>query len=87
MIAPFFAAANRVLRMYDIRQTSSTRVPADTSAEVFWAAERLLDLAGAAAYSASTEAVAIREAAEYWKRYGKHPAFFPEELIEEAIKW
>ncbi|HBL7108461.1 TPA: hypothetical protein LSV79_001131 [Serratia marcescens] len=44
------------------------------------AADLLLGLAGAAAFSASKEAVSLRDAAEYWKRYGKQPDFFPETI-------
>jgi hypothetical protein len=80
MNAPFFAAANRVLRMYELRQQQITRSAPHSEGEIEWAAEMLLDVAAAAAYSASKEAVTLRDAAEYWKRYGKQPEFFPETI-------
>ncbi|WP_414483617.1 hypothetical protein [Serratia marcescens] len=81
MNAPFFAAANRVLRMYEIRQQhSSRRCPAHSPSEIEWAADRLLDLALAAGYAGSNETIKLRDAAESWKRYGKQPDFFPETI-------
>ncbi|CAI1530750.1 hypothetical protein LQ759_18880 [Serratia marcescens] len=78
--APFFAAANRVLRMYELRQQQITCRAPHSQTEIEWAADLLLGLAGAAAFSASKEAVSLRDAAEYWKRYGKQPDFFPETI-------
>ncbi|CAI2034966.1 hypothetical protein [Serratia quinivorans] len=83
--APFLAAANRVIRMYEIRQHSvlerkSRHCPAHSPSEIEWAADRLLDLALAAGYAGSTETITLRDAAEYWKRYGKQPEFFPETI-------
>ncbi|MEX3171600.1 hypothetical protein AB6864_25390 [Serratia proteamaculans] len=79
--APFLTAANRVIRMYEIRQQhSSRRCPAHSPSEIEWAADRLLDLALAAGYAGSTETITLRDAAEYWKRYGKQPEFFPETI-------
>ncbi|HBL6730461.1 TPA: hypothetical protein LSG62_003238 [Serratia liquefaciens] len=79
--APFFAAANRVIRMYEIRQQhASRRCPAHSPSEIEWAADRLLDLALAAGYASSPETITLRDAAEYWKRYGKQPDFFPETI-------
>ncbi|NGD63844.1 hypothetical protein [Serratia marcescens] len=80
MNAPFFAAANRVLRMYELRQQQITRRAPHSQTEIECAAYLLLGLAGAAAFSASKEAVSLRDAAEYWKRYGKQPEFFPETI-------
>ncbi|AVD63704.1 hypothetical protein [Serratia marcescens] len=80
MNAPFFAAANRVLRMYELRQQQITRRAPHSQTEIEWAADLLLGLAGAAAFSASKEAVSLSDAAEYWKRYGKQPDFFPETI-------
>ncbi|WP_262119926.1 hypothetical protein [Serratia ficaria] len=88
MNAPFFAAANRVLRMYEIRQQhASRRCPAHSPGEIEWAAERLLDLALAAGYAASNETIKLRDVAEHWKRYGKQPEFFPEEIDEVSPSW
>lgn len=79
--APFLTAANRVIRMYEIRQQhSSRRCPAHSPSEIEWAADRLLDLALAAGYAGSTETITLRDVAEYWKRYGKQPEFFPETI-------
>ncbi|MBN5439217.1 hypothetical protein JY545_05475 [Serratia marcescens] len=80
MNAPFYAAANRVLRMYELRQQQITRRAPHSQTEIEWPADLLLGLAGAAAFSASKEAVSLRDAAEYWKRYGKQPDFFPETI-------
>lgn len=80
MSAPFLTAANRVLRMYELRQQQVSRREPHEQSEIEWAAEMLLDIASAAAYSASNEAVTLRDAAEYWKRYGKQPEFFPETI-------
>lgn len=80
MNTPFLTAANRVLRMYELRQQQVSRREPHEQSEIEWAAEMLLDIASAAAYSASKEAVTLRDAAEYWKRYGKQPEFFPETI-------
>lgn len=83
MSQPFFASANSVIRMYGLRQErASAKAPAHSPAEIYWACEMLLDIARAAAYAASKEAVAINTAAELWRKTEKAPDFFPE--IEEA---
>lgn len=88
MNAPFYTAANRVIRMYEIRQQqASRRVPAHSQCEIEWAADRLLDLALAAGYAASNEAIKLRDVAENWKRYGKQPEFFPEVIEEVSPSW
>lgn len=79
--APFYIAANCVLNIYELRQKHGKRVcDQNTPAEIEWAAEQLNYLAGVAAYSGSKEAIAIRNAADIWKRYEKKPDLFPIEI-------
>ncbi|WP_411706351.1 hypothetical protein [Edaphovirga cremea] len=83
MHQPFFAAANRVIRMYALRQErASAKAPAHSPAEIYWACEMLLNIARAAAYAASKEEVAIRVTAALWIKTGTAPEFFSE--VEEA---
>lgn len=83
MNVPFFAAANRIIRMYALRQErASAKAPAHSPAEIYWACEMLLDIARAAAYAASKEAVAIRIAADIWSKTETAPKFFSE--VEET---
>ncbi|HDL7798390.1 TPA: hypothetical protein PXP53_001338 [Yersinia enterocolitica] len=78
-LLPFSAAANKVINMYELRQSRATqRAPAHSPAERYWAVEQLLDIAKAAAYAASPDASIIKEAAEYWQSYEKIPALFAE---------
>lgn len=86
MKQPFYEAANAVIKMYEWRQErASTKCPAHSPSEIDWAADRLLDIALAASYVSSNEAIAIRDMAEFWKR-NKHlrqtPDFFPLENTE-----
>ncbi|MBF6635584.1 hypothetical protein ITX54_02750 [Rouxiella silvae] len=79
--APFYAAANRVLLMYSMRQArASSRCPADSPAEIEWGSEQLFRLADAAAYAGSKEAKQLRDAATFWKQYSKKPELFPVEI-------
>ncbi|WP_422527638.1 hypothetical protein [Serratia fonticola] len=86
MKQPFYEASNAVIKMYAWRQErASAKCPAHSPSEIDWAADRLLDLALAASYVSSNEAIAIRDMAEFWKR-NKHlrvtPALFPLESAE-----
>lgn len=86
MTAPFYAAANRVLSMYEKRQSVATnKAPAHSPAERYWACERLIDLAGAAAYAGSKEAPVIKAAAELWSNSARIPAPFPNDLHEAHV--
>ncbi|AVJ18295.1 MULTISPECIES: hypothetical protein [Serratia] len=85
MNAPFYAAANRVIRMYEMRQQHAS--PAHSPSEIEWAADRLLDLALAAGYAASNEAIKLRDRAVIWKRCGTQPEFFPEVIEEVSPTW
>jgi len=79
--APFYLAANKVLRMYAMRQArASSRCPADSPAEIEWGSEQLFRLADAAAYAGSKEAKQLRDAATFWKQYSKKPELFPVEI-------
>lgn len=81
MNAPFFAAANRVIRMYELRQEmANRRHPAHSPQEIHWGSEMLYLLAGAAGYAGSKEAIRLRDAAEHWRNHEKVPAFFPGEI-------
>lgn len=81
MQAPFFAAANRVLRMYRMRQEMATsRHSAHSPQEIHWGSEMLHLLAGVAGYAASKEAIQLRYAADHWRNHEKVPDFFPEEI-------
>lgn len=82
MKTPFYAAANKVLTMYALRQErSSAPAPAHSPAEIYWACEMLLDIARAAAYAASKEAVVIRAAADLWNKTETTPEPF---CVEET---
>lgn len=86
MSAPFYAAANQILRMYERRQLVTTKkAPAHSPAERHWACERLCDLASAAAYAGSKEAKIIKEAAELWEHSQRVPSPFPNDLYEEYV--
>jgi len=86
MTAPFYAAANRILSMYDQRQlVAPTKTAAHSPAERYWACERLLDLAGAAAYAGSKEATVIKAAAELWENSERIPSRFPDDLHEAHV--
>ncbi|HGM5489878.1 TPA: hypothetical protein ACKP1B_001482 [Serratia fonticola] len=81
MNAPFFAAANRVIRMYSMRQEmANRRYPAHSPTEIHWGSEMLYSLAGAAGYAGSREATKLRDAADLWRNHEKIPEFFPEEM-------
>jgi hypothetical protein len=81
MQTPFYAAANRVIRMYGMRQEQAFRnSPAHSPSEIHWASEMLYSLAGAAGYAASKEAIGLRNAADHWRNHEKVPDFFPEEI-------
>lgn len=86
MTAPFYAAANQILRMYQRRQLVAVeKTKADSPAERYWACERLCDLAGAAAYAGSKEATVIKNAAELWKNSERIPNPFPVDLHEDHL--
>jgi len=86
MCAPFYAAANQILRMYERRQlVAKEKAPANSSCERYWAYERLCDLAGAAAYAGSKEATVIKNAAELWKNSERIPPLFPDDLHEDHV--
>lgn len=75
---PFYAAANAVLYMYDLRQRSArNRAPANSPAEIEWACEQLFRLADVAAYAGSTESTTIRAIAGHWKVTGIKPQPIP----------
>ncbi|WP_060460992.1 hypothetical protein [Serratia marcescens] len=81
MNAPFFAAANRVIRMYELRQEmANSRHPAHSPQEIHWGSEMLRLLAGAAGYAGSDEAIRLYEAVDHWRNHEKVPAFFPEDI-------
>lgn len=82
MSQPFFAAANKVLTMYALRQErASIPAPAHSPAEIYWACEMLQDIARAAAYAGSKEAVALRTAVDLWNKTETTPELF---RIEDA---
>lgn len=82
MNQPFFAAANKVMTMYALRQElNSAPAPAHSPAEIYWACEMLESIAAAAAYAGSRESVYIRAAADIWNKTEKVPQLF---IIEEA---
>lgn len=86
MTAPFYAAANQILRMYARRQlVAADKAKADSPAERYWACERLCDLAGAAAYAGSKEAPVIKAAAELWENSERIPNPFPDDLHEDHV--
>jgi hypothetical protein len=77
MKTPFLAAANKVLSMYERRQLVATaKAPAHSESEIYWACEKLRDIAGAAAYAGSGEAVKLSAAAELWSKTHKFPEPF-----------
>lgn len=84
MNTPFYTAANKVLNMYERRQlAASSKAPAHSESEIYWATEMLLDLARAAAYAASKEAIVLRTAADLWAKSKVMPQPFTE-TIDEA---
>lgn len=77
MKAPFLVAGNKVLSMYERRQLVATvKAPAHSESEIYWACEKLRDIAGAAAYAGSAEAVKLNAAAELWSKTHKIPEPF-----------
>lgn len=86
MNAPFYAAANQILHMYELRQlVAQEKTPEDSPAERHWACERLFDLASAAAYAGSKEAKIIKAAAELWENSTRIPKPFPDDLHEAHV--
>lgn len=86
MNAPFYAAANQILHMYELRQlVAQEKTPEDSPAERHWACERLLDLASVAAYAGSKEAKIIKAAAELWENSTRIPKPFPDDLHEAHV--
>jgi hypothetical protein len=80
MSQPFFAAANKVLSMYALRQERAIRnAPPHSPAEIYWACEMLQSIAAAAAYAGSKEAVYLRAKSEAWSRTEITPELFIEE--------
>ncbi|ENY3036501.1 TPA: hypothetical protein SLN40_001142 [Serratia marcescens] len=83
MSLTFFAAANKVLKMYALRQErASAQAPAHSPAEIYWACEMLESIAAAAAYAGSKEAVYLRAKAAAWSRTEITPELFVEEEAE-----
>lgn len=77
MKTPFLAAGNKVLSMYERRQlVAPAKAPAHSESEIYWACEMLRDIAGAAAYAGSAEAVKLSAAAELWCKTHKIPEPF-----------
>ncbi|MGV8925729.1 MAG: hypothetical protein ACOH2G_08645 [Ewingella sp.] len=86
MNAPFYAAANKILCMYELRQLiAQEKAPKHSPAERYWACERLIDLAAAAAYTGSKEALVIKAAAELWENSTRIPKPFPADLHEAHV--
>ncbi|EKN3500816.1 hypothetical protein ACMVCI_001603 [Yersinia enterocolitica] len=82
---PFSIAANQVLAKYKFRQTFVTSgrwEAANNYSEVVWAANQLLDLAGAASYVGSQDAEQIRTVANRWLKDCVTPQEFPEHAEE-----
>lgn len=81
---PFSIAANQVLAKYKFRQTfvSSRWEAKHGTGEIVWAANQLLDLAGAASYSGSEDADLLRDTANRWLKDGVTPQEFPEHKQE-----
>ncbi|EMZ5860592.1 hypothetical protein ABEH95_002991 [Yersinia enterocolitica] len=78
---PFSIAANQVLARYKFRQTFVTSgrwEAANNYSEVVWAANQLLDLAGAASYVGSQDAEQIRTVANHWLKDCVTPLEFSE---------
>ncbi|HEN3291076.1 TPA: hypothetical protein U5D59_000445 [Yersinia enterocolitica] len=80
----FSIAANQVLARYKFRQTfvSSRWAAKNTYSEVVWAANQLLDIAGAASYVDSKDADQIRTVANRWLKDCVTPQDFPESIEE-----
>lgn len=77
MKTPFLAAGNRILSMYFRRQLVATaKAPAHSESEIYWACEKLRDIAGAAAYAGSSESIELKAAAELWSKTHKMPEPF-----------
>lgn len=77
MKTPFLAAGNRVLNMYERRQLAATaKAPAHSESEIYWACEKLREIAGAAAYAGSSEAIKLNATAELWSKTHKMPEPF-----------
>ncbi|EKN3394981.1 hypothetical protein ACRRQX_003317 [Yersinia enterocolitica] len=81
---PFSIAANQVLAKYKFRQTFVTTrwIASYGVSEVVWAANQLLDLAGAASYVGSQDAEQIRTVANRWIKDCVTPQEFPEHTLE-----
>ncbi|HDM8437612.1 TPA: hypothetical protein P0O03_001623 [Yersinia enterocolitica] len=81
---PFSIAANQVLAKYKFRQTFVTTrwIASYGVSEVVWAANQLLDLAGAASYVGSQDAEEIRTVANRWIKDCVTPQEFPEHTLE-----
>ncbi|UYJ99814.1 hypothetical protein N4221_11300 [Yersinia enterocolitica] len=81
---PFSIAANQVLAKYKFRQTFVTTrwIASYGISEVVWAANQLLDLAGAASYAGSQDAEQIRTVANRWLKDCVTPQEFPEHTLE-----
>lgn len=83
MNTPFLAAGNKVMSMYERRQLVATaKAPAHSESEIYWACEKLRDIAAAAAYAGSAEAVKLNAAAELWSKTHKMPEPFTVVLDE-----
>ncbi|MGQ1888206.1 hypothetical protein [Serratia marcescens] len=83
MSLTFFAAANKVLKMYALRQERVCKnAPPHSPAEIYWACEMLESIAAAAAYAGSKEAVYLRAKAAAWSRTAITPELFIEEEAE-----
>lgn len=77
MKTPFLAAGNKVLSMYERRQLVATsKAPAHSESEIYWACEKLREIAGAAAYTGSAEAIKLSTAADLWSKTHKMPEPF-----------
>lgn len=77
MRTPFLAAGNKVLNMYERRQLAATaKAPAHSESEIYWACEKLRDIAAAAAYAGSPEAVKLSATAELWSKSHRMPEPF-----------
>jgi len=68
----FIAAANAVIRMYELRQ-HRPKVLAHSPVEIDCACCELINIASAAAYAGSEESTIIKAAADYWKQSGNKP--------------
>ncbi|EOI6869036.1 hypothetical protein ACMVR4_000385 [Yersinia enterocolitica] len=81
---PFSIAANQVLAKYKFRQTFVTTrwIASYGVSEVVWAANQLLDLAGAASYVGSQDAEQIRTVANRWLKDCVTPQELPEHTLE-----